>query len=290
MTRQIASRERQVRRVLLIEGLANLAVLVGKAVVGFSTGSMALVGDAIHSFTDLANNGLALVAVRVASVPPDREHPYGHRKFETLAVFTLATVLAVLAVEVAIRAVERGDREVTHQGWGLAVMLGVLAVNVCVSLWEGRWARRLDSEILWADAGHTLADVLVTATVIVGWQLSARGWPWLDTAFALGVAGFILFLSFRLFQRAIPVLVDRIAADPDALKAAVESVPGVRATRRVRSRGAGTAPAVDVIVTVAPDLSAVESHAIADTIEEVLRREFAVDDVTVHVEPEGKPK
>ncbi len=290
MTRQIGSRERQVRRVLLVEGLANLAVLVGKAVVGFSTGSMALVGDAIHSFTDLANNGLALVAVHVASVPPDREHPYGHRKFETLAVFTLATLLAVLAVEVAIRAVERGDREVTHQGWGLAVMLGVLAVNVCLSLWEGRWARRLDSEILWADAGHTLADVLVTATVIAGWQLSARGYPWLDTAFALGVAGFILFLSFRLFQRAIPVLVDRIAADPDALRAAVESVPGVRAAHRVRSRGGGAAPAVDVIVAVAPELSAVESHAIADAIEEILRRDFAVEDVTVHVEPERKRK
>ncbi len=290
MSRQIGPRERQVRRVLLVEGLANFSVLVGKAVVGFSTGSMALVGDAIHSFTDLANNGLALVAVRVSSVPPDREHPYGHRKFETLAVFALATLLAVLAVEVAIRAVERGDREVTHQGWGLAVMLGVLAVNVYLSLWEGRWARRLDSEILWADAGHTLADVLVTAAVIAGWQLSARGYPWLDTAFALGVAGFILFLSFRLFQRAIPVLVDRIAADPDALRAAVESVPGVRAIHRVRSRGGGAAPAVDVIVAVAPDLSAVESHAIADTIEEVLRREFAVDDVTVHVEPEGKPK
>ncbi len=290
MTRQIGSRERQVRRVLLIEGLANLAVLVGKAVVGFSTGSMALVGDAIHSFTDLANNGLALVAVRVASAPPDREHPYGHRKFETLAVFVLATLLAVLAVEVAIRAVERGDREVTHQGWGLAVMLGVLAVNVGLSLWEGRWAQRLDSEILWADAGHTLADVLVTAAVIAGWQLSTRGYPWLDTAFALGVAGFILFLSFRLFQRAIPVLVDRIAADPDALRAAVESVPGVRAARRVRSRGRGAAPAVDVIVAVAPELSAVESHAIADAIEEILRRDFAVEDATVHVEPERKRK
>ena len=123
----------RVRRVLLVEGSCNLLVLAAKAAVGFSTGSLAVLGDAIHSLADLTNNVVALVVVRVASAPPDREHPYGHQKFETLAVFGLAVLLAVLAFEIIVRAVEHADREVVQYGWGLAVMLGVLAVNLALS-------------------------------------------------------------------------------------------------------------------------------------------------------------
>ena len=104
------------------------------------------------------------------------------------------------------------------------------------------------------------------------------------------MAGFILFLAFRLFGRAIPVLVDRIAADPDALAAVVDAVPGVRRTRRVRSRGAGAGASIDVIVSVSPELPTVEAHAIADAVEEAIRSEFRIDDVVVHVEPEEGPE
>ena len=105
----LAARERQVRRTLLVEGLANLLVLVAKTAVGVATSSAAVIGDAVHSLADLANNAVALVALRLAVAPPDREHPYGHRRYESLAVFLLATLLAVLAVEVALRSLETRD-------------------------------------------------------------------------------------------------------------------------------------------------------------------------------------
>lgn len=120
----------KIRYVLFIDGACNLVVLVAKATVGFKTGSLAILGDAIHSLADVANNVVALVVVRIASEPPDREHPYGHQKFETLAVFGLAMLLAVLAIEIVIRAIDRSGREVVQTGWGLAVMLGVLVVNM----------------------------------------------------------------------------------------------------------------------------------------------------------------
>jgi cation diffusion facilitator family transporter len=286
----IRDRDRTVRGVLLWEALANVAVLLVKTVVGVATGSSAVLGDAIHSVADLANNGVAFLALRLAAVPPDREHPYGHRKFETLAVFGLAMLLAVLAVEIAVRALQRGDREVVHQGWSLGLMLGVLGVNAAVALWEGRWARRLDSDLLRADARHTLSDVLVTSTVIVGWQFAARGWAWLDTLTTLLVSALILYLAFGLFQRAIPVLVDQSIADPDELSAVVNAVSGVRSTRRVRSLGSGGDGKIDVVVSVDPDLSTSASHAIADEIERVLAERFTTRDVTVHVEPHGGPE
>ncbi len=282
-------RDRSIQGVLFWEALANAAVLLAKGVVAVATGSTAVLSDAIHSFADLANNGVAFLAARLAGAPPDREHPYGHRKFETLAVFGLAMLLAVLAVQIALRTLQPGDREVVHHSWSLALMLGVLGVNAAVALWEGRWARRLDSDLLRADARHTMSDVLVTSAVIAGWQFAARGWEWLDTLTTLFVAGLILYLAYGLFQRAIPVLVDRSIADPDELSAVVSAVSGVRSTRRVRSLGSGGDGKIDVVVSVDPDLSTSASHAIANEIESVLAERFSMRDVTVHVEPHGRP-
>lgn len=278
--------ERQIRRVLLIEGACNFAVVLAKAAVGLATGSLALVGDAIHSLADLANNVVALVVVRIAAAPPDREHPYGHQKFETLAVFGLAVLLAVLAVEIVVRAVQPSPHEILRNDWGLVVMLSVLVVNVVVTLWERSWARRLRSDILAADAQHTLADVLVTSAVILGWQFAARGYTWLDPALALVVAMVVMVLAYGLFKRAIPVLVDSISHEPEEIASVLRPLDGVRQVRRVRSRGSGAMSAVDIVVTVPPELSTVEAHEVADEIERVLLVRFAIEDVTVHIEPD----
>lgn len=281
------TRERQIRRVLLVEGSANLVVLLAKSIVAVATASHAVLGDAVHSFADLANNGVALLALHLSVAPPDREHPYGHKKFETLAIFALAILLSVVAVEVALGAFAERSAPIERQDWSLVLMLGVLCVNVGLSTWEMRRARQLDSDLLSADARHTVADVLTTVAVIVGWQLAAIGYEWLDSVFALGIAALILFLAYGLFQRAVPILVDEIATDPGALSDSVAGVDGVRAVRRVRSRGAGSASSVDVVVAVDPSLSTVASHRVADEIERRLRHEFSVDDVSVHVEPDS---
>ena len=279
-------RDRQVRRVIIIEGLANVAVLALKLVVGIATGSFAVLGDAIHSLGDVANNAVAWFVVRVSAQPPDRNHPYGHRKFETLAVFVLATLLTVLGIELALGAVRREAEPTAGDRWALPLMFGVLLVNVFLATWEGAWARRLRSDILGADARHTFADVLTTVVVIVGWQVSIRGYPWIDTLCALAVAIFVLGLAFGLFRRAIPILVDSIAVDPESIAAAVQTVPGVRRVKTVRSRSIGSSAAIDMVVTVDANVSTAEAHAIADVIEEKLNARFAIEDVSIHVEPE----
>ena len=279
-------KDAQVRRVIVIEGLANFMVLVLKAIVGFSTGSLAVLGDAIHSLTDVMNNTVAWLVMRVSSAPPDRDHPYGHRKFETLAVFGLAALLVALAFELALQAVRRGNVEIASGGWEVGMMLVVLAVNIALATWQRAWAKRLDSPILMADASHTFADVLTTVVVIAGWQLSAMGYLWLDRVCALGVAGLVFYLAFNLFRSAVPVLVDESAIDPEILMNATERVDGVRKVVRVRSRWMGSDRAVDMVVTVDPHLSTVEAHAIADRIEATLEDEFEIQDVSIHIEPD----
>ncbi|NNE85770.1 MAG: cation transporter [Alphaproteobacteria bacterium] len=285
MMDQSAGRDRSIQRIIIIEGLANLTILFAKLAVGLSTRSLAVLGDAVHSLTDVANNIVAWIVVRHSAQPADRRHPYGHRKFETLAVFGLAALLTVLAFELALRAVRRETVEVSQNAWGLGIMLGVLCVNIGISSWQRYWARRLHSDILLADANHTLADVLTTVVVIAGWQLSALGFPWLDTLCAIGVAAVILYLAFGLFKRALPVLLDEMAIEPEQLIDEVQEVPGVRGVERVRSRWIGPSLAVDMVINVDACLTTAEAHEITDAVEALLEERFDVRDISIHVEP-----
>ena len=285
---ETSHRDNQVRRVILIEGLANLLVLIAKTVVGLSTGSMAILADAIHSLSDLTNNIIAWIVIHYSSLPADREHPYGHRKLETLAVFILASILVVLAFELALNAVNKEYAEVVSSGIELIIMLCVLIINIVVTSWQRMWAKRLDSDILHADATHTFADVLITGAVIVCWQLSAMGYAWVDRLCALGVALIIFYLAYGLFRRAIPVLIDEYAIDPVELSELIKPLPGVKKVYKIRSRWVGKTRAVDLVVSVDSALSTEESHAIADSIESQIENHFGATDISIHIEPETK--
>jgi cation diffusion facilitator family transporter len=275
-----------VRKVLLIEGSVNALITVSKMTVGLMTGSAAVIADAVHSLTDLANNLFAWLAVKIAESPADSSHPYGHQKFEQLAVFALASLLTIVAFEVIVNAVERFGQPVEQSMLGLVILISSLLINIGLTLWEGHWAKRLDSEILHADATHTLSDVLTSAVVIIGWQLAARGYYWIDTVFALIVSGIIFYLAFKLFQRAIPVLVDQSRYPPEELKAAVNDIPAVITVGNIRSRDTGKGQVADVTLTVSASLSTLESHQIADKVESVLADKFDIQDVVVHIEPD----
>lgn len=285
VTNNANKRDTNVQRIILIEGSANFVVLLAKLWVGISTGSLAILGDAIHSLTDIINNILAWVVIRLSSMPPDREHPYGHRKFETLAVFFLASLLAVLAFELALHAIRKEATEIASSSFELGIMLAVLFVNISLATWERKWARRLRSDILLADASHTFADVLTTIVVILGWQLSAMGYLWLDRVCALAVSALIFYLAYTLFKKAKPVLVDEFALDPELLIHAIFTVDGVLQVNRVRSRWIGSEKAIDIVISVEPKLSTDESHKIASEIELLIEEKFSVSDVSIHVEP-----
>ncbi len=280
-----SQKDKDVKRILVIEGLANLIMLVAKVAVGLTTGSLAILGDAIHSLSDVTNNIIAYSVIRLSGAPPDREHPYGHRKFETLAVFFLAALLTVLAFELAISAINKEDTVIVSSPVELAIMLAVLAINISIATWERIWARRLDSEILLADATHTFADILTTVVVIVGWQLSAMGYLWLDRLCAFAVSIIILYFAFNLFKRVAPVLIDQSAIDPELLSISIKKISGVREVKRVRSRWIGSDKAIDIIISVAHDLSTDDSHNIASQVEQLIEKDFGVTDISIHVEP-----
>ena len=278
-------RDRQVLRIILLEGTTNAAMLAAKLFVGLSTGSMAVIADAVHSLTDVFNNVVAWIVLRLSTKPADTKHPYGHRKFETVAVFGLASLLVVLAFELAMQAITRSPQPIATDGLALALMIGVLVANIGLASWQRSWAKKLDSKILYADASHTLADVLTTVVVILGWQLSALGYVWVDQVCAVAVSLLIFYLAFKLFQQVIPTLVDESAIDPVRVVEITREIIGVQSVERVRSRWIGEESAIDMTVKVPYDLSTSEAHEIADEIEARLESEFSVRDVTIHIEP-----
>ena len=282
---QTEQRDAKVLKIILIEGLANLTVLGIKLLVGIATGSLAVLGDAVHSLTDVINNVVAWFVTRHAARPADSGHPYGHRKFETVAVFSLAALLAILAFELVLHAITRETTEIVTGHLELALMTGVLLINIAVSSWQRIWAKRLNSDILLADANHTFSDVLITASVILGWQLSARGWVWADQIGALAIAALIFYLAYGLFKRTLPVLLDERAIEAERIRTAVQNVDGVRAVRRIRSRWVGPASAVDLVIEVDAQISTSAAHGIADQVEEILADRFNTQDASIHVEP-----
>ncbi len=280
--------QKKVRHILIVEGSVNLLILIAKVFVGVWTGSSAIIGDALHSLADVANNIVALIVSKLSTNPPDSDHPYGHRKFETLAVFILATLLCVMAIEVLLRAIETRGQIIEHSTWGLVTMIGVLFLNICLASWENYWSRKLDSNLLRADAHHTFSDAFTTIAVILGWQLAARGYVIMDTIFAVLVSVLVFYLAFDLYRRAIPILVDKVAIAPEIVAESIQAVPGVNAVRQVRSRWVESEIIADVIISVDPHLTTEKSHQIADEIESILAKTLDINDVTIHIEPSKK--
>jgi cation diffusion facilitator family transporter len=270
---------------LIIEGTVNLGMIICKLIVGSLTGSAAIIADALHSFTDLINNFVAFLAIRMTQKPADDDHQYGHQKFEQLAVFFLATLLCVVAIEVVISALSRSGEVVAQNKVGLIVLVMATIVNVLLSMWQQKWAIRLESELLRADASHTFSDALTSIVAIAGWQLAASGLFWVDTVFACIVAIFIGVLAYRLFSRAIPILSDSNNFNNTKVKQSIENLPQVILVRQLRVRSINNQHFADLTVALDSRLSLLESHKIADKIEILLNQKFDINDVTVHIEP-----
>jgi cation diffusion facilitator family transporter len=286
----MSDRAAAVRRVLWGLLFANLAVVAAKGIIGLTAGSLAVLGDALHSGVDAFNNVLGIVVVGVASKAPDEDHPYGHGKFETLGALAIVGFMSITCFELVRDAVGRliaARPAPVLSDLQLSILLVTLAVNVAVAWYENRRGRELQSEILLADAAHTRADVFITIGVLIGLLFGRRGWWWVDPALAVLIAGFIVRIAFRIFRRAVPVLVDATTIPTGTIRAMAESVDGVRGAYGIRSRGGEGASVRYAEVTIAVDGSAnvAAAHEIADQVEARLKRDLHLAEVTVHVEP-----
>jgi cation diffusion facilitator family transporter len=286
----VDSREKssRVRRVLGGILVANLVVVAVKLAVGLDTNSLAVFGDALQSSVDAANNVFAIFVVRVASKAPDEDHPYGHAKFETLGALLIALLLALSIFELVRGAVARlmsGAPPLNVSGVALSLLIFTLAVNIGVVWLETRAGRRLQSDLLLADALHTRTDVFITMGVLAGLALARAGLAWADPTFALMVAVLVGRAGYQILRRSIPSLVDERAFDQSTIQREAEGVAGVVSAYAIRSRLAGDRRFAELTISVDGGSNVTSAHHIADQVEDRLRDHLKLDEVTVHVEP-----
>ncbi len=282
------SRHAAVRSVLLLILFLNVAVALAKVAYGQISGSISILSDGFHSLTDGASNVVALVALRLAKKPPDANHPYGHRKFETLAAGAIALFLLLVVVEVAQTALARwrsgGAPSVTMTSF--AVMLTTLAINIAVVRYERSAAKRLSSELLLADARHTQSDVLTSLAVIAALIGSAAGYPILDPLAALIVVGFIGHAGFEIARDAARILSDEIVISEEDIRQVVERVPDVLGCHHIRSRGSADHVFLDMHIWMDGTTPLTEAHAISHRVKDVLMERYPqIADAVIHIEP-----
>lgn len=286
----VSDRMRSIRRVLWAVLFLNLAVAAAKYVYGTISGSASMQADGIHSVFDSMGNVVGLVGIALAARPADQGHPYGHAKFETYASLVIGILLLLAAFEVGSSAVGKLSSgiytaEVTLLSF--VVMVVTLAVNIGVTLYERRCAKRLKSEVLAADANHTLSDALVSIGVIVGLVAVALGFPVADPLMALVVTVAILATAYDVFKHALATLSDRARIPEEDVRKAALSVAGVRHVHRIRTRGTEGEVYADLHVLVAPQMTVSDAHALADDVEETIETRFpSVIEVLVHIEPD----
>jgi cation diffusion facilitator family transporter len=285
-------RRHAVTRTAVVGGVINLILSIVKVVAGVFGHSQALVADGIHSLSDLMSDLLVLVAGRRASQGPDRDHPYGHARYETVATLVLGLLLTAVAVGIAWDAIHRlFDPAELLQPEPLTLVAALASVGVKEWLywWTLGYAKRVKSDLLRANAWHHRTDAISSVVVLIGIAGTMAGLVYLDAIAAIVVAVMIAKIGWELGWEAINELVDT-GLETDRLAAVAEtirSVGGVRDIHMLRTRRYAGQVSVDVHVLVDPLVSVSEGHMISLLVEHRLKREIdEITDVTVHIDPE----
>jgi len=283
-------RYRKISRVLWLVLIFNFFVAAGKIVLGYATNCLSILADGIHSFSDGASNILGLFGIYLSSQPKDFDHPYGHRRYETLASLGIAIFLFLVSFNLFQSAYHliRHPRPAEVLPISFAVMIFTMIVNIGVTLYERKKGNVLASDLLRSDAMHTASDVLVTFSVIVGLVCIKAGWRWADALATFFVALVILRVALDIVKQSSDVLCDHIVLDAEEVRRLVAKIGGVKGCHMVRSRGRTDDAQVDLHVLVPDDTDVKTAHAISHEVEEKIRERYAgVSDVVVHIEPES---
>ena len=288
------ARAQAMRRTSIVGASVNLVLTVGQIVVGVVAHSAALVADGVHTLSDLATDVMVWFAAGVSTQPPDREHPYGHGRIETVFTVALGTVLMLTALGILVSAGQRLLNPSQLQAPGALALL-VAAVTILAK--EGlyrytlRAAALFQSNLLRANAWHHRSDAISSVVVFVGVAGGLLGFRFMDTFAAIGVALMIAHIAWDLIRNATRELVDT-GLEPErlrAIRALINEVEGVRDLLLLRTRRSAGQILLDAHVRVSPSLSVSEGHQIGMYVRDrLLASQLGIIDVTIHVDLESE--
>lgn len=280
---------KEVQKILAIILVANLLVAGLKILVGTIIKSTSMTADGFHSVSDGASNVIGLIGIHFASKGRDKEHPYGHSKYETLAGLFISLMLFIAGGNVILAAIEKFRNplmpEVTTMS--LLALVFTLIVNIVVSNIEYRKGKELNSQILISDSMHTRSDVYISLGVLATLIAIKLGLPiWIDPLASLVVAAFIIQAAYEIFRDNSHILLDGEAIDSEDIREVVMSFEEVKDVHKIRSRSSINIVNVDLHLVVDPELDVEESHKLTHDIEDAIRDKFDENlQLIAHLEP-----
>lgn len=292
------ARNKRKTNVALLSIISNSSLVILKLIVGFTIGSVSVISEAIHSGVDLLAAVIALFAVRTSAKPADEDHPFGHGKVENISGTVEALLIFIVACWILFEAAKRlrNPEPLDEAGWGVAVMLLSIVVNIFVSNRLFKVGQETDSVALKADAWHLRTDVYTSLGVMCGLIIIVVGGlvapginlHWVDPVAAIIVAVLIIKAAYHLTVESARDLVD-VGLPTDEVeevrKHIIAFAPTIRGIHRLRTRKAGAGRFVEFHIRVDAAMSVDESHRIADMVTCSIKQHYPGTTVTIHIEP-----
>jgi cation diffusion facilitator family transporter len=279
-------------RVTYIAAFVNIILAGIKIGFGIVGRSEALIADGIHSLSDLLSDLFVIVAIKLGSREADHDHPYGHRRFETMATVLLGGSLIVIAGGIAWDVIERilhpETLLVPDRNTLIIAVISILA-NEWLYQYTKRVAKQTRSKLLLANAWHHRSDAISSIVVLFGIMAVFYGYPFADAIAAVIVALMVAKIGLSLMLESIRELVDTSLSDTqtDAIRKKIKATEGVRSIHLLRTRQMGEDSFIDTHIVVDPKITVSEGHMIGDAVRDNLKAQFEdVADVLVHIDPE----
>lgn len=279
----------KIRKILIIILLLNWAVALAKIIYGLSSGCFSMTADGFHSLSDGTSNIIGIIGIHLACQPVDKDHPYGHKKYETLFSLGIAAMLFIISFNLLKQGWQRLQHPVPFSAdlGSFIVMLVTLTVNIFVMRYEYKKGKALNSDILVSDSMHTRADIFTSFSVIVSLLVTRLGFPLIDPLVTILISLFIGYAAFKIAKQSSDVLCDTaVFMDDRKVKDIVLKIEGVRACHKIRSRGRADDIYIDLHVQVNPSMHIDSAHQISNRIEAAIKSSIpGITDVVVHMEP-----
>lgn len=280
-------------KVTTITIIGNIVLSIIKLIAGIIAKSNAMISDAIHSASDVFSTFVVIIGIRMASKKPDKEHPYGHERFECVAAIILAGILFITGAGIGLTALKNiisGDYNSIETPGKLAMFAAIISIISKEAMyWYTRYyAKKIDSSSLMADAWHHRSDALSSIGALIGIAATRMGYKVMDSVASLIIFVFIVKASYDIFKDAIDKMIDHSCDEETEkqLSACINRHEGVLGIDLLQTRIFGNKIYVDVEILVDGNKSLNEAHNIAQSVHNDIEKEFPkVKHVMIHVNP-----
>ena len=280
---------KKVKFVLWIILFANLGVALTKIIVGYLINSTSLSTDGIHSLSDGMSNVVGLIGITIASIPVDKNHPYGHKKCEIVASLFIGGMLLLLGIKTLFNGFNRfaNPEDINITLISLISLILTICINIFVTLYERKKGKEYNSYILISDSIHTKSDIFISVGVLISLIGIKMGLPQIiDPIISIVISLFILGASYEIFKEAIGILSDKAVVEEVEVREVLNSFNEIKDIHKIRSRGCLNEMYVDMHIMIDSNTTIEDAHVLSHNIEREIKNKINNNcQVIIHVEP-----